>query len=62
MNPAIGSKSSKGRKKGVSICPRVMTFFQEADSISKQQRCDIFTMPFLLDLFCALLVYFECHV
>jgi hypothetical protein len=26
MNPPVGSKSVKGKKRGVTICPRVLTF------------------------------------
>jgi len=29
MNPAAGSKGYKGKKRGVSICPRVMTLFRK---------------------------------
>jgi hypothetical protein len=29
INPQEGSKGSKGRKRGVVVCPRVMTFIKK---------------------------------
>jgi len=40
MNPAAGSKGYKGKKRGVSICPRVMTLFRKLAAFHRRWwRC-----------------------
>ena len=42
MNPAVGSKSHKGRKRGVPVCPRVMTLFRKLSAFQGNRGVILF--------------------